>query len=554
MSVETLKRGRAPKASRGVRKSRSALTCDAIPLIDVFAGCGGFSEGFVSYKEGRHAFDLALAIDSDAAAHSTHLLRTFFHRFKNAPSEYYEVLSQSMTLEQLYSQYAGQAEAAREKVLHHELGKNEQADEQVLASIPARIGSSKDWVLIGGPPCQAYSVAGRSRNKGIEGYQPEEDRRHFLYREYLKIIASHWPSVFVMENVPGILSAKVGKGTDPMWHQILEDLADPTAALDMTEIDGAYDGYRLYSLVTPCRGADIFGKPNLKPEDYVVRCECFGVPQARHRVFILGVRSDITVEPGQLVPIKTPIACGSVLDDLPPLRSGLSRIEDSDSNWLALMRSLLSQEWWGEVQDDCQTYSHAKRALDKLTPPANGRGGQFVAWPTKEAVFGPAKLQEWYVDSNMTGVCNHMSKAHMESDVHRYVFAASHSEAGNDKLQLKHFPDALLPDHQNIKSAGRGRQEEDDFVDRFSVIRHEIPSRTIVSHIAKDGHYYIHSDARQARSLTVREAARVQTFPDNFYFPGSRTDQYRQVGNAVPPYLAWQIAGLVDDVLTRAGR
>lgn len=553
MSVETIKRTKPAKAARGSRKPLVNRR-NTVALIDVFAGCGGFSEGFVSYRKGQHSFDLALAIDSDIAAHNTHLLRTFYHQFKDVPDDYYAVLRQSMTVDQLYTSYEEQASSAQKKVLHHELGKDRKADEEVLAAIPEKISACKDWVLIGGPPCQAYSVAGRARNKGIDGYQSEEDHRHFLYREYLKIIASHWPTVFVMENVPGILSAKVGKNTDPMWHQILEDLTDPPGALGMTEYAGEYDGYRLYSLVTPWKGTDLFGKPNLKPEDYVVKCERYGVPQARHRVFIMGVRSDITVEPSQLVPHDSSVTCGSVLDDLPPLRSGLSKIEDSDNNWLALMRDLLDAGWWDQVHDDKQTYSQARQAIDKLSPPANGRGGQYVTWPGAAAAQVPSHLHEWYVDTKMTGVCNHMSKAHMESDVHRYVFAASHSKAGNDKLQLKHFPDALLPDHENVKSKKSDKKGEDDFVDRFSVVKPDIPARTIVSHIRKDGHYYIHPDARQARSLTVREAARVQTFPDNFYFPGSRTDQYRQVGNAVPPYLARQIAALVDDVLSRAGR
>ena len=527
---------------------------DAVALIDVFAGCGGFSEGFVTYSSGKHSFDLVFAIDSDLAAHTTHMLRTFFHQFKKAPSDYYAVLRQTMSLAQIYNLHAEQAGSAQQKVLHHELGRNKIADEAVLAAIPKKIGGCKDWVLIGGPPCQAYSVAGRARNKGIDGYLSEDDHRHFLYREYLRIIANHWPTVFVMENVPGILSAKIGKNTEPMWHQILEDLADPLGALGMTECDGEYDGYRLYSLVSPWKGTDLFGKPNLKPEDYIVKCERYGVPQARHRVFILGVRSDISIEPGQLLPHGSSVTCGSVLNDLPKLRSGLSKVEDSDKNWLALMRELLDADWWDQVHDGKQTYSQAQRAIDKLILPADGRGGQFIPRSITTAAQMPSHLREWYSDEHLNGVCNHMSKAHMESDVHRYVFAASHSKVGSDKLQLKHFPAALLPDHENVRALESNRQSESDFVDRFSVVRPDVPSRTIVSHIRKDGHYYIHPDARQARSLTVREAARVQTFPDNYYFPGSRTDQYHQVGNAVPPYLARQIAALVDDVLTRAGR
>jgi DNA (cytosine-5)-methyltransferase 1 len=229
-------------------------------------------------------------------------------------------------------------------------------------------------------------------------------------------------------------------------------------------------------------------------------------------------------------------------------------MDDTDSNWLELMKNSLSEAWWKKANGE--TLSHAKKAIDNLTVSEDGRGGQYVAWREDAEVEKlPSHLQDWYRDPRMEGVCNHMTKAHMESDVYRYLFAASHLKAGRDKLKLDHFPAALLPDHKNVTNKSKaGEKGGDDFVDRFSVVHPDTPARTIVSHIAKDGHYYIHPDAKQARSLTVREAARVQTFPDNFYFPGNRTEQYAQVGNAVPPYLAWQIAALVDDLLHRAGR
>jgi len=364
MSTEVFAPTKTKKSRKSPPRKRSVQGIATVPLVDVFAGCGGFSEGFVSYKDGKHSFDLSLAIDSNPAAHETHLLRTFFHQFKKAPADYYEVLKQQKTPDELYKQYRSEAELARQKVLLHELGECAEADKGVLEAIAGKIEKNKDWVLIGGPPCQAYSVVGRARNKGIDGYQAKDDHRHFLYREYLRIIASHWPSVFVMENVPGILSARIGKNADPMWNQILEDLADPTGALGMTEYAGEYDGYRLYSLVTPWKGTDLFGKPALKPEDYVVKCEKFGVPQARHRVFIFGVRSDITEEPGQLVPHDAPVASGTVFNDLPVLRSGLTSMEDTDSNWLALMKKSLGESWWKDVEDNGETFDQVQTAID----------------------------------------------------------------------------------------------------------------------------------------------------------------------------------------------
>jgi DNA (cytosine-5)-methyltransferase 1 len=531
-----------------------ARAIQTTPFIDVFAGCGGFSEGFSSYssqKQARRQFDLKLAVDNNGAAHQTHLLRQFFHEFETVPQEYFSLLRQQLTLEELYSYYPREAAAVRDRVILCELGAGPAADAKFHQLINERIAVRRDWVLIGGPPCQAFSIAGRSRNKGNENYIPEADSRHFLYKEYLKVLALHWPAVFVMENVTGMLNSRIGG--QKIWHRILEDLADPAGALSQTEFAGEYDGYRLFSLVTPDRGADIFGVPTLQPDEYVVKCENYGIPQTRHRVFILGVRSDLDVRPRQLAAMADRISCGTVLNDLPPLRSGLSRTDNSDNNWLKVMRELLNAPWWKTDEEHSSIFAEAKSALHHLALPEGGVGGQFVPGKRAAPAGMPPHLRSWLCDSRIKGVCNHESRAHMESDVHRYVFAACYTKAREEVLRLGHFPAELLPAHENVKAEKRANLPHASFTDRFAVQAAGEPARTIVSHIAKDGHYYIHPDARQGRSLTVREAARIQTFPDNFYFPGSKTDQYRQVGNAVPPYLAFQIAEVVDDVLIQAG-
>jgi DNA (cytosine-5)-methyltransferase 1 len=135
----------------------------------------------------------------------------------------------------------------------------------------------------------------------------------------------------------------------------------------------------------------------------------------------------------------------------------------------------------------------------------------------------------------------------MASDLRRYTFAAVFADATGRSPKLSDFPPSLLPEHGNVKKGVAG----DMFADRFRVQLPDRASTTITSHISKDGHYFIHYDPLQSRSLTLREAARLQTFPDNYRFLGNRTSQYHQVGNAVPPHLAGQIADIVADVLDR---
>jgi len=149
---------------------------------------------------------------------------------------------------------------------------------------------------------------------------------------------------------------------------------------------------------------------------------------------------------------------------------------------------------------------------------------------------------DWYHDHRLGGILNHETRSHISADLHRYHYIASYAKKKSTSPKLEHLPKRLLPKHKNVKKAIGSKSL---FNDRFRVQLKNNPATTITSHISKDGHYFIHYDPKQCRSLTVREAARLQTFPDNYKFEGTRTSQYHQVGNACPPLLAKQIADVI---------
>jgi DNA (cytosine-5)-methyltransferase 1 len=151
---------------------------------------------------------------------------------------------------------------------------------------------------------------------------------------------------------------------------------------------------------------------------------------------------------------------------------------------------------------------------------------------------------EWFLDDRLSAVCNHTPRLHTRKDLHRYFFVSTFGQVHGRSPILADFPTELLPNHKSVAAA----LKDGNFNDRFRVQIADRPSTTITSHISKDGHYFIHYDPSQCRSLTVREAARLQTFPDNYFFEGPRTQQYQQVGNAVPPLLAKQIAEIIADL------
>ncbi len=202
----------------------------AVPVVDLFAGPGGLGEGFsaLGTHGRRDCFDVKLSIEKDRWAHKTLELRAFVRQFppNQLPGKYYDLLRGTTDADSVYAKFPEQAASAAAEAWHAELGAVNSRD--VRSRIETALGDAKEWVLVGGPPCQAYSVVGRSRNKGILGYRADHDQRQYLYTEYLEIIANHWPAIFVMENVKGLLSAKL-RGRR-MFELIHEDLTSPARA------------------------------------------------------------------------------------------------------------------------------------------------------------------------------------------------------------------------------------------------------------------------------------------------------------------------------------
>lgn len=503
------------------------------PVVDVFAGPGGLGEGFASLRgeKDEAVFRSAVAVERDEFSHRTLFLRHFLREFPDGvfPEEYYSYLKGDIAIDELYGTHKAEFAEAKQSALRISLGPESHTG--VRRIINNRLADRKRWVLVGGPPCQAYSLVGRSRMMGDPDF--EEDERHFLYREYLKIIIDHAPPVFVMENVKGLLSATV-KGV-PVIGRILKDLASPRVALQ-----GGANGlsYNLYSLSEAEMPGD-----EVDPRLFVVRAEEFGVPQARHRMFIVGVRSDLKLRPGLLRRHKSPTV-RETIGNLPAIRSGLSKAEDSAIRWYREIEKLSAIDIAGQLNG--AKYSRAvagdiRLRLDSSDDPPVDRVSR--RYPGRAA--GRHRALASLHDPRLSVLTGHEARSHMASDLRRYMYAAVFAEVTGRSPKLSDFPRSLLPAHQNVDLGRTGKM----FSDRFRVQLPDGASTTITSHISKDGHYFIHYDPAQCRSLTVREAARLQTFPDNYSFEGPRTAQYHQVGNAVPPYLARQIAELVAELL-----
>lgn len=403
--------------------------------IDLFAGAGGLSEGFK-----RAGYQPVAHVEADLAACFTLQTRLAFYYLKenNKADTYIQYLKGEITRDQLYSLIPDHVLAS---VINLSIGDNN--NRTVFQQIETLNEKKEIDLIIGGPPCQAYSLVGRARDaNNMKG-----DPRNYLYIQYGKFLKKYAPKMFVFENVIGLLSAEKGK----YFRNIQRYFR------------------RLGYIVEP----------------FIVNANQFGVLQNRRRVIMIGWQKDLEVSIGQLEDDnRLNYKVQSVFTDLPSIKAG-----GGINKFLP----------YASVTNDYLRFAKIRNGGDVLT--------------------------------------QHVARPHTEQDKEIYRMTVRVWEENKNRLDYNELPDRLKT-HNNRKA----------FLDRFKVVAGNLScSQTVVAHIAKDGHYYIHPDIQQNRSITVREAARLQTFPDDYYFEGVkehqiRTAAFKQIGNAVPPLMVEKIA------------
>ena len=333
-----------------------------------------------------------------------------------------------------------------------------------------------------------------------------------------------------------------------IFDSIMEALQDPYKTTKVkSDIGRDKHRYKIFSFVQKTKENE--QDELLDPHDFIIRAENYGIPQARHRVILLGVREDIASNLDDFKRLrlsKDKPTVEEVLSDLPKLRSRLSKGIDSPENWREavnnMSRNTFSQLYKDPLVPD-NVYEKFTDNMDKIWKSPTSVGKDKGLKKRIELNNNlPKKLASWYKDKRLGKfIVNHDTRGHIETDLHRYLYYSTFAKEIGSSPTSKNLPKVFWPAHKNF---GSGK-----FADRFRVQLSKKTGTTVTCHISKDGHYFIHYDPLQCRSLTVREAARIQTFPDNYYFVGTRTQQYVHVGNAVPPFLANQLAKIVYNLL-----
>jgi len=394
-------------------------------FIDVFAGASGMSEGFV-----RAGFTPIAHVEMDKSACQTIQTRAVYHYLskKNNLEPYYDYLQSNISKTELYKLVP---KRTLQSVLNYQI--SDKNINEIFDKIDSELKTKKIDLLIGGPPCQAYSLLGRHHDK------IENDPRNKLYIHYGRFLNKYDPLSFVFENVPGILSANQGK------HFI--NLKKYFRKL----------------------GYEVFYRK--------IDSSNYGVLQARKRIIIVGWKKEYSLKFPHIKEDKSNFVVNDIFSDLPNVRPG-----------------------------------------------------------TKQHVFNYSKPINRYLENStirngIDFITQHETRNHNDRDLAIYRIAINKWNHENKRLKYTDLP-KQLQSHKNTTS----------FLDRFKVVNGNGYSHTVVAHISKDGHYYIHPSIEQCRSISVREAARLQSFPDTFHFEGSRTARFKQIGNAVPPLLSYAIA------------
>ena len=404
-------------------------------FLDLFAGGGGLSEGFI-----RAGFTPVAHIEADVAACFTLRTRQAYHWLKKNKnlSIYKDYLNNKISRDEFY---ASVPEKEIDSVINAFIDKNSRPN------IFKRSNSMEDGnidLIIGGPPCQAYSIIGRAQKN------MQTDPRNNLYIYYAEFLKKYSPKYFVFENVTGLLTAKNSNGE--LYFDKMKQLFESI-------------GYHI--------------------EYSILSAEEYGILQNRKRIILVGKKDHSSSKSFYPFPVKSKINAKvyDLLKDLPSIKAG-----------------------------------------------------EGSPYPIKTS----SNYSNWLIEANIKSdlpVTWHQARPNTIQDLEIYKLVVSAWNKDKRRLKYNEIPEKLRS-HKGISS----------FLDRFKVVAGDLPiSHTIVAHISKDGHHYIHPDIFQNRSLTPREAARIQTFPDDYYFESasgkpSRTSAFKQIGNAVPVLLAQKIA------------
>ncbi|WP_373511872.1 DNA cytosine methyltransferase [Persicitalea sp.] len=409
--------------------------------IDLFAGAGGLSEGFK-----KAGFTPLAHVEMDKNACDTLRTRTSYHYLKERGNLecYHEYLYRQISREQLFENVP---HTLLDSVIESEI--SDDTIDGIFKKIDCCVEGKEIDLIVGGPPCQAYSSVGRSKINSIANRNVKDDDRYILYKQYGRFIQRYQPEYFVFENVLGILSAEGG------------DLIKQIARYFEVEC-----GYKI--------------------QWQILHANHYGVLQLRKRVIIIGRKG------------------------LEPFDYPLPQTVTREREW-TVKKALLSD-------------------LQYLHP---GQERHISRYKTNKA---SDYLESSDMRSEAGFVTQHITRPHNERDIEIYKLAIEKWKK-RERLKYTDVPKHLQT-HKNLNA----------FLDRYKVVDPDGLSHTVVAHLSRDGHYYIYPDENQVRSLSVREAARIQSFPDDYYFEGGRSAAFKQIGNAVPPQLAFAIANKMKEV------